>query len=50
MGIDAWGDHVGAVVHVGEEECGGNGGVVVEARATIAVAANADLEVEGAVN
>lgn len=48
--VDAGGDHVGSLVHVGEEEGGGDAGAVVEARAAVAVSAGADLEVEGAVN
>lgn len=50
LGIDAGGDHVGALVHVGEEEGGGDGGSVVEAGAAVPVAASSDLEVERAVH
>ena len=48
--VDAGSDHVGALVHVGEEEGRGDAGTVVEARAAVAVAARADLEVERAVH
>lgn len=50
LGVDTGGDHVGALVHVGEKQRGGDGGAVVEAGAPVAVAAGADLEVEGAVD
>ena len=50
LGVDAGGDHVGALVHVGEEERRGDGGAVVEAGAPVAVAAGADFEVERAVD
>lgn len=43
------GDHVGSLVHVGEEEGWGDGGTVVDAGATVAVTARAHLEVEWAV-
>ena len=41
---------VRALVHVGEEECGADGGAVVDARATVSMPACPDLEVEGAVH
>lgn len=47
--IDAGGDDVGTLVHVGEEESWGDCGTVVETRATVAVTTRADLEVERAV-
>lgn len=50
IGVDAGSNHVGALVHVGEEESGGNRGAIVEARAAVAVAAGADLEIEGAID
>lgn len=50
LGVDAGGEHVGALVHVGEEDGGADGGLGVEAGAAIAVPAGADLEVEGAVH
>lgn len=50
LGIDAGGDHVGALVHVGEKEGWGDGGAVVEAGAAVPVAASADLEIEGAIH
>lgn len=48
--VDARGDHVGTLVHVGEEEGRGDGGPVVEAGAAVAVPASSDLEVEGAIH
>ena len=48
--VDAGGYHVRALVHVGKEESRGDGGAVVEARTAVAMAACADLEVEGAVH
>lgn len=50
IGVDARGNHVRAVVHVGEEKRGGDGGAIVETRTAVAVSAGADLEIEGAVN
>lgn len=50
LGVDSGGDHVGALVHVGEDKGRGDGGAVMEAGASVAVAASADLEVEWAVN
>lgn len=44
--VDAWGDHVGTLVHVGEKESWRNGGAIVEARATIAVPTSANFEIE----
>ena len=44
------GDHVGALVHVGEEEGGADGGLGVEPGAAVAVPAGPDLEVERAVH
>ena len=41
---------VRALVHVGEEEGGADGGAVVDAGATLSMPACPDLEVEGAVN
>ena len=48
--VDAGGDHVGALVHVGEEDGGDDAGLGVEAEAAVAVAAGSDLEVELAVH
>ena len=48
--VDAGGDHVGAQVHVGEEEGRGDGGAVVQAGAAVPVTARPDLEVEWAVH
>lgn len=50
LGVDTGGDHVGSLVHVGEEEGWGDCGTVVETRATVSVTARADLEVERAVH
>lgn len=50
LGVDAGSQHVGALVHVGEEESGADRGLCVEAGAAVAMPASADLEVEGAVN
>lgn len=50
LGVDARGDHVGTLVHIGEEQRRRYGGAVVEARAAVAVAAGANLEVEWAVD
>ena len=44
------GEHIGALVHVGEEESWADAGLGVKARAAVAVTARADLEVEGAVH
>jgi hypothetical protein len=41
---------VEALVHVGEEKGGADAGLVMQAGAAIAMAASADLEVEGAVD
>jgi hypothetical protein len=41
---------VGLLVHVGEDDGGADGGPVVDAGAAVAMAAGADLEVEGAVD
>jgi len=49
VGIDAGGYHVGALVHVGEENGGTYAGLCVEARAAIPVPTRADLEVERAI-
>lgn len=48
--IDAGSDHIGALIHIGEEEGGANAGLRVEAGASVAVPARANLEVEGAIN
>lgn len=44
--VNAGSDHVGALVHVGEEECGADAGLRVKPRASIAVPARADLKIE----
>lgn len=48
--VDAGGDHVGALVHVGEEQRGAGAGLSVQTRAPVAVPTRADLEVERAVH
>ena len=50
LSVDAWGDHVGSLVHVGEKEGWGDGGTVVDARAAVTVTARAHLVVERAVH
>lgn len=53
VGLSLWGrvgQHVGALVHVGEAECGADGGLRVEPRAPVTMPASPDLEVEGAVH
>lgn len=50
LGVDAGGDHVGPLVHVGQQQRGTDGRAVVQARAAVTVAASADLEIEGAVD
>nr|GMD20402.1 hypothetical protein CR513_50792 [Ipomoea batatas] len=50
LGVDAGGYHVGALVHVGEEDGGADAGLGMEPGAAVAVTARADLEVEGAVH
>lgn len=47
--VDAWGDNVRSLVHVGEDEGRGDGGTVVETRATVTVTASSNLDVEGTV-
>ena len=48
--VDTRGDHVGTLVHVGEEESGADAGLCVESGATISVSTSTDLEIEGAVH
>jgi hypothetical protein len=48
--VHARGDHVRPLVHVAEQQRRGDGRLVVQAGAPVAVAACADLEVEGAVH
>lgn len=48
--IDAWGNHIRPLVHVGEEKRGADAGTSVEPRAPIAMPASPDLEVERAVH
>lgn len=50
LGIDAGSDHIGALVHVGEEEGRADAGFGVETGATVAVPASSDLKVEGTVH
>lgn len=49
--INAWGgEHVGSLVHVGEQEGGANTGFGVKPGAAVAMPASSDLEVERTVN
>lgn len=50
LGVDAWGDHVRTLIHVGQKEGWGDCGPVVKARAAIPMPASPDLEVEWAVH
>lgn len=53
IGLSLWrrvGEHVGALVHVGEAESGADGRLSVEPGAPVAVPAGPDLEVEGAIH
>lgn len=51
LGVDAGVcEHIGPLVHVGEQKGGADAGLGVEARAPVAMSASSDLEVEGAVN
>lgn len=50
LGVDAGGDHIGALVHVGKQEGGADAGLSVQTRAPVAVPARADLEVKRAVH
>ena len=50
VGVDAGGYHVGALVHVGEQNGGAYAGLRVEAGAPISVPTRADLEVERAIH
>ena len=50
LGVHARRDHVGSLVHVGQKQGRRDRRSVVEARATIAVATRADLEVEWAIH
>lgn len=49
LGVHAGRCQVQPLVHVGEEEGGADGGLVVHARAAVAMPARPDLEVERAV-
>ncbi|MED6192819.1 hypothetical protein PIB30_013710 [Stylosanthes scabra] len=48
--VDAGGNHIGALVHIGQKERRGDRRAVMETGAAVAVAARPDLEVERAVN
>lgn len=50
ISIDAGGNHVRALVHVGEEESGADARFGVEPGAAVSVTASADLEVERTVD
>nr|GME01644.1 hypothetical protein Iba_scaffold571827CG0010 [Ipomoea batatas] len=48
--VDGRGGHVGPLVQIAKEESWGDGGAVVETRATIAVTTGSDLGVERTVH
>lgn len=48
--VHAGGDHVGSLVHVGEQDGWADAGFRVEPRASIAVSACSDFEVEWAIH
>lgn len=50
LGINAGGDHVGALVHIREEKSGADAGLGMEAGAAVSMPTSSDLEVEGAVH
>lgn len=50
LSVDAGSNHVGTLVHVGEQERGADARLRVEAGAAVAVPARADLEVEWTIN
>lgn len=50
LGVDAGGDHIGPLVHVGEQERGADAGLGVESGAAVAVPASPNFEVERAVH
>lgn len=50
LGVDAGGDHVRPLVHVGEKDSRADAGLGVETRAAIPVTARAYLEIKGAVH
>lgn len=50
LGVDARGDHVRPLVHVGEKDSRADAGLGVETRAAIPMTARAYLEIEGAVH
>lgn len=51
LGVDAGvGEHIGPLVHVGKQKGGADAGLGVEARASVAMPASTDLEVEGTVD
>lgn len=48
--VNTRGDHIGALVHIGQQQCGADAGLSVETGATVSVPARADLEVKWAVH
>ena len=50
LGVDAGGDHIGALVHIGEQQSWAHAGLRVQPRAPVAVSARPDFEVERAVH
>ena len=49
IGVDAGGNHVGSLVHVGENDSRADAGLGVETRAPVSVTTRAYLEIERAV-
>lgn len=50
LGVNAGGDHVGTLVHVGEKESWADAGLGVKTRATISMTTRAYLEIERTVH
>lgn len=50
LGVDAGGDHIGPLVHIGEQQSRADAGLRVKPGAPIAVPARPYFEVEGAVH
>lgn len=50
LSVYTWSNHVGTLIHVGEEKRWGDRGAIVEARASISVTTSTDLEIERTVH
>lgn len=50
LGVDAGSDHIGPLVHIGQQQSWADAGLGVQPGAAIAVPARAYFEVEGAVH